>query len=75
MELLFDVLKILLGAILLIVGIGLRKSFKSTGMQLRLFGDKHFAPGYKLRRFILFLFGYSFILLSIYIFYTVIIRN
>lgn len=72
MEIVFTVLKILLGAIILIVGIGLRKAYKSTGMELRLSGDKYYAPGYKLRRFFLFIFGYLFILLSIYIFYTVI---
>jgi hypothetical protein len=72
MEIVFTVLKILLGAILLIVGIGSRKAYKSTGMELRLSGDKYYAPGFKLRRFFLFLSGYLFILLSIYIFYTVI---
>lgn len=72
MDLMFDILKVILGAILLLVGIGLRKSYKSTGMELQLSGDKYYAPGYKLRRFFLFLFGYLSILLSIYIFYTVI---
>jgi len=75
MEIIFDVLKILLGAILFLFGIALRKAFKSTGMELRLSGDKYYAPGYKLRRIFLFLLGYSFILISIYIFYTVVFRN
>jgi len=72
MDLVFDVLKVIMGAILLLVGLGLRKAYKSSGMSLRIFGDRYFAPGYKLRRFFLFLFGYLFILLSIYIFYRVI---
>lgn len=72
MEVALSVLKILLGAIFLIVGMGLRKAYKSTGMELRLYVDKYYATGYKLRRFFLFLFGYLFILFSIYIFYTVI---
>jgi len=75
MEIILDVLKILLGAILLFVGIGLRKAFKSTGVELRLFGDKYYAAGYKLRRIFMFLVGYSFIILSIYIFYIVIFKD
>lgn len=75
MDVLIDVLKILLGALLLLVGLGTRKAFKSTGIELRLFGDQYYAPGYKLRRFFLFFFGYTFILLSLYIFYTIIFDN
>ena len=72
MGVLSNVVRVILGAILLLVGFGLRKAYISTGIQLRLSGDKYFTPGYKFRRFLLFLFGYSAIIFSVYIFYTVI---
>ena len=43
MDLMFDILKVILGAVLLLVGIGLRKAYKSTGMELSVSGDKYYA--------------------------------
>lgn len=72
MEILIKILKILLAAILLIIGFASIKAYKSTGIELRLFGSQHYATGYKRRRLLLFIFGYGFMILSFYLFYTII---
>lgn len=72
MEILIKILKILLAAIFLIIGFASKKTYKSTGIELRLLGNQDYAKGYKIRRLFLFIFGYGFMILSFYLIYTII---
>jgi uncharacterized membrane protein (DUF485 family) len=75
MEILFTILKIIIAAILLIFGLACVEAFKSLKLEIRIFGDTHIAPWYKIRSFLQLVFGLGFIITSIYLFCAIVFNN